>query len=158
VERTVSDLPAVTGLADQVRARLYQAVVRSSGPIGRDEAAAATGIGRPLAAYHLDKLVDLGLLTASYQRAADRIGPGAGRPAKLYARSGREFSVSVPPRQYELAARLLATVVDSDGSGTSQSMLLDAARDFGTDLGSRAPSRGRAKDRKSTRLNSSHRL
>jgi predicted ArsR family transcriptional regulator len=63
----------------------------------------------------------------------------------VYAPSGREFSVSVPARQYDLAARLLAAAVDSDSSGTSQSMLLDAARDFGTDVGSRASSRGRAK-------------
>lgn len=128
-------LPAVSSLADPVRARLYQVVSEGSGPIGRDQAAAAAGIGRSLAAYHLDKLVELGLLTAAYQRSADRTGPGAGRPAKVYALSGREFAVTVPPREYELAARLLAAAVDSDPSGTSRSLLLDAARQFGTDLG-----------------------
>jgi predicted ArsR family transcriptional regulator len=138
-------MQAVTGLADPVRARLYRAVANSSGPIGRDEAASAAGIGRPLAAYHLDKLVELGLLTASYQRPAGRIGPGAGRPAKVYARSGREFAVCVPPREYELAARLLAAAVDADRTGKSRAMLLDAAREFGTDLGVRARFRGRVK-------------
>jgi predicted ArsR family transcriptional regulator len=145
MERNDSDMQAVTGLADPVRARLYQVVARSSGPIGRDEAASAAGIGRPLAAYHLDKLVELGLLTASYQRPAGRVGPGAGRPAKVYARSGREFAVSVPPREYELAARLLAVAVESDSGGTSRSMLRNAAREFGTDLGARARSRGPAR-------------
>jgi len=135
-------MQAVTGLADPVRSRLYRAVADSSSPIGRDEAAAAAGIGRPLAAYHLDKLVELGLLSASYQRPAGRVGPGAGRPAKVYARSGREFAVSVPPREYELAARLLAAAVDSDSGGQSRSILLDAARDFGTDLGARSRSGG----------------
>src|SRR5215472_16558588 len=141
MKRSDSDVQAVTGLADPVRARLYQAVATSSGPIGRDEAASAAGIGRPLAAYHLDRLVELGLLTASYQRPAGRIGPGAGRPAKVYARSRREFAVTVPPREYELAARLLAAAVDSDSTGTSRAMLLNAARDFGTDLGARGGSR-----------------
>jgi predicted ArsR family transcriptional regulator len=145
MEQTDRDMQAVTGLADPVRARPYRAVADSSGPIGRDEAASAAGIGRPLAAYHLDKLVELGLLIASYQRPAGRIGPGAGRPAKVYARSGREFAVTVPPREYELAARLLATAVDADRSGTSRAMLLAAAREFGTDLGVRARYRGRAK-------------
>lgn len=140
-----SDMQAVTGLADPVRAGLYEAVARSSGPIGRDEAASAVGIGRPLAAYHLDKLVELGLLTATYRRPAGRVGPGAGRPAKVYARSGREFAVSVPPREYELAARLLAVAVESDAGGTSRTKLLDAAREFGTDLGSRARPRAGAK-------------
>jgi predicted ArsR family transcriptional regulator len=144
MDRSDSDVQAVTGLADPVRARLYRAVASSSGPIGRDEAASAAGIGRPLAAYHLDKLVELGLLSASFQRPAGRIGPGAGRPAKVYARSGREFAVTVPPREYELAARLLATAVDADRSGTSRTMLLAAAREFGTDLGVLAHYGGRA--------------
>jgi predicted ArsR family transcriptional regulator len=90
-----------------------------------------------LAAYHLDKLVSLGLLTASYQRSAGRRGPGAGRPAKVYARSGSEFVVTVPPREYELAARLLAVAVEADPSGASKTALHDAAEQFGAGLGRR---------------------
>jgi len=130
-----SGLAALSGLDDPVRARLYQFVSESTEPVGRDEAAAAIGIGRALAAYHLDKLVGFGLLTASYQRAAGRTGPGAGRPAKIYTRSGREFSVTVPPRDYELAAHLLASAVESDRGGLCREALRDAAREFGADLG-----------------------
>ncbi len=126
-----SGLAAVSSLDDPVRARLYDVVSASSAAVGRDEAAAAAGIGRPLAAYHLDKLVELGLFTATYQRPGDRTGPGAGRPAKLYARSGREFAVTVPPREYEVAARLLAVAVQSDTSGQSSAALRDAARRYG---------------------------
>lgn len=144
MDRSDADLQAVTGLADPVRARLYQAVAKSGKPVDRDEAASAAGIGRPLAAYHLDKLVEIGLLIASHQRPPGRVGPGAGRPAKVYSRSGREFAVSVPPREYELAARLLAAAVDSDTGGTSRAMLLDTAHGFGTDLGVRARSHNRA--------------
>jgi predicted ArsR family transcriptional regulator len=128
-------LTAVSSLEDPARARLYQVVSDSSAPVGRDEAAAAAGIGRPLAAYHLDKLVDLGLLTATYQRPASRGGPGAGRPAKLYAPSGREFAVTVPPREYELAARLLAAAVEADRGGPAWTALREAARRFGAELG-----------------------
>jgi predicted ArsR family transcriptional regulator len=131
-------LSAVSSLDDPVRGRLYRAVAGSERPVGRDEAAAAVGVGRPLAAYHLDKLVDLGLLTASYQRPPGRGGPGAGRPAKVYARSAREFAVSVPQREYELAARLLAAAVDGDASGTSEAALRNAARQYGADAGKRA--------------------
>ena len=133
-----SGLAAVSSLDDPVRARLYQVVSASSAAMGRDEAAAAAGIGRPLAAYHLDKLVELGLLTATYQRPAGRTGPGAGRPAKLYARSGREFAVTVPPREYELAARLLAVAVESDSSGQSRAALRAAARQHGLNLAAQA--------------------
>jgi predicted ArsR family transcriptional regulator len=103
--------------------------------MGRDEAAAAAGIGRALAVYHLDKLVESGLLAATYQRPAGRTGPGAGRPAKLYARAEREFTVTVPPRSYELAARLLVQAVEADDSGQSRAALGQAARRFGAELG-----------------------
>ncbi|MDR2985245.1 MAG: transcriptional regulator [Nocardiopsaceae bacterium] len=125
----------VYGLDDPVRRRLYDYVAGSAEPVGRDEAAAAVGIGRPLAAYHLDRLVSLGLLTADYRRPPGRTGPGAGRPAKVYARSATEFAVTAPPREYELAARLLAEAVESDASGFSLACLKRAARRLGTEIG-----------------------
>ncbi len=130
------DLASLSSLDDPVRRRLYEVVTQQAGPVGRDEAASAAGIGRALAVYHLDKLVESGLLTAFYRRPAGRTGPGAGRPAKLYARSDREFAVTVPPREYELAARLLVQVVDSDRSGRSRTALREAAHQLGTELGS----------------------
>jgi predicted ArsR family transcriptional regulator len=130
------DLASLSSLDDPVRRRLYEVVTRQAGPVGRDEAASAAGVGRALAVYHLDKLVESGLLTASYQRPAGRSGPGAGRPAKLYARSDREFAVTVPPREYELAARLLVQVVASDPSGRSRGALAEAAHRLGAELGS----------------------
>ena len=117
-----------------MRARLYQIVSAKPEPMGRDEAAAAAGIGRPLAAYHLDRLVELGLLTATYQRPGGRTGPGAGRPSKLYSRSGHEFAVTVPPREYELAAHLLAVAVEGDAAGCSRAALDQAARHYGARL------------------------
>jgi predicted ArsR family transcriptional regulator len=129
------DLASLSSLDDPVRRRLYGVVTGQPGPVGRDEAAAAAGIGRALAVYHLDKLVESGLLTASYQRPPGRNGPGAGRPAKLYSRSDREFAVTVPPREYELAARLLVQVVEDDPSGRSRAALGEAARRLGTELG-----------------------
>lgn len=138
MEADEAGLTALSALEDQVRRRLYQFVTGRREPVGRDEAAGAVGIGRPLAAYHLDKLVELGLLTASYQRPAGRRGPGAGRPAKVYVRSEREFAVTVPPRDYELAARLLAAAVESDTSGAGRDALRKAAWKFGADAGAGA--------------------
>ena len=130
------DLAPLSSLDDPVRRRLYEVVTSQPGPMSRDEAASAAGIGRALAVYHLDKLVESGLLTASYQRPPGRSGPGAGRPAKLYARSDREFAVTVPPREYELAARLLVQAVEADPSDRSRAVLAEAARRLGTELGS----------------------
>src|SRR6266568_2766010 len=125
-------LTAVCGLDDMVRRRLYDYVSGRAEPVGRDQAAAATGIGRPLAAYHLDRLVSLGLLTAGYRRMSGRQGPGAGRPAKVYARSQTEFAVALPPREYELAARLLVRAVEADPSGSARAGLRPAADEDGS--------------------------
>src|SRR5215813_6330778 len=130
-----ADLASLSSLDDPLRRRLYEVVTSQPGPVSRDEAASAAGIGRALAVYHLDKLVQSGLLTASYQRPPGRSGPGAGRPAKMYARSDREFAVSVPPREYELAARLLVQVVEDDPSGRSRAALGEAACRLGSELG-----------------------
>jgi predicted ArsR family transcriptional regulator len=135
--RSEADLASVSCLDDRVRGRLYAFVSGRSEPVGRDEAAAAVGIGRALAVYHLDKLVESGLLTASYRRPPGRGGPGAGRPAKVYSRSGGEFMVAVPPREYQLAARLLVQAVAADRSGQARAALHDAARQLGADLGER---------------------
>jgi predicted ArsR family transcriptional regulator len=132
-------LAALSGLGDPVRRRLYEFVAQHAEPVGRDEAAAAAGIGRPLAAYHLDKLVELGLLTPTYQRQPGRRGPGAGRPAKRYARSAGEFVASVPPREYELAARLLAAAVAADPDGTCRAALTAAAGQLGRELAGHLP-------------------
>ena len=130
------DLASLSSLDDPLRRRLYEVVTSQPGPVSRDEAASAAGIGRALAVYHLDKLVESGLLTAFYQRPPGRSGPGAGRPAKMYARSDREFAVTVPPREYELAARLLVQAVEADPSDRSRTALAEAARRLGTELGS----------------------
>lgn len=104
-------ISGVAALAEHVRRRLYDYVASQPDAVGRDDAAAAVGIKRPLAAFHLDKLVDEGLLDVEYRRLTGRTGPGAGRPAKLYRRSERQIDLSFPPRAYDLAAGLLAAAV-----------------------------------------------
>ena len=114
-----SGLAALAALTDGVRRAAYRAVLAAgTGPVGRDEVAEALGVGRTLAAFHLDKLVDAGLLEVSYARRTGRTGPGAGRPAKLYRASATEHAVSVPPRDYRTAAELLAESVERSGAGT----------------------------------------
>lgn len=135
LSRNGADLTAVSSLDDPVRGRLYAFVSSRTEPAGRDEAAAAVRIGRALAVYHLDKLVEAGLLTASYRRPPGRSGPGAGRPAKVYSRSSIEFTVSLPARDYELAAGLLSQAVAADRSGQAPVALYAAARKLGVDLG-----------------------
>jgi predicted ArsR family transcriptional regulator len=125
------DIGAIAALADPVRRAAYQVVAGAAGPAGRDEVAAALGVGRNLAGFHLDKLVHAGLLEASYARRSGRSGPGAGRPAKLYQRSAAERTVSVPPRSYRTAAGLLAAAVERAGADQT---LYAVAREHGRQL------------------------
>jgi predicted ArsR family transcriptional regulator len=104
-------IDAVAALGDPLRRRLYRFVGAQDHPVGRDEAAEGVGASRSAAAFHLDRMVDDGLLETEFRRLTGRQGPGAGRPAKLYRRARREISVSLPDRRYELAAGLLAAAV-----------------------------------------------
>ncbi|MBF6240102.1 helix-turn-helix domain-containing protein [Nocardia otitidiscaviarum] len=108
----MEDIGAIGVLQDPVRRRLYEYVAGRGEPVSRNEAAAAVGIQRPLAAHHLDKMVAAGLLETESRRLSGRSGPGAGRPAKLYRRAAAERQISLPPRDYRTAADLLAQVAE----------------------------------------------
>src|SRR5262249_40699296 len=89
-------LSAVGALDEPTRRRLYLFVRAAGHPVTRDEGSAHAGISRKLAAFHLDRLVDAGLLVP---------GPGPrsherrrGRAPKTYEPSGLELDVSIPPR------------------------------------------------------------
>ena len=109
----------VAVLADPLRQNLYLFVIASAEPVSRDLAAAGIGVPRHTAKFHLDKLVEQGLLDITFRRLSGRRGPGAGRPTKLYRRSARQVSVTLPERRYDLAGELLAQAIeDSDRDGT----------------------------------------
>jgi predicted ArsR family transcriptional regulator len=102
-------------LADPIRRALYEYVITQPAPVGREEAAAAVEVASHKANFHLDRLVDEGLLEVEFRRLTGRTGPGAGRPAKLYRRSDREWSVSLPARRYDLVGHILAAGVERAG-------------------------------------------
>ncbi|CAM4049370.1 metalloregulator ArsR/SmtB family transcription factor [Kibdelosporangium persicum] len=109
----MEDIEAIAVLQDPVRRRLYEYVAAQDHEVSRNEAAEGAGIQRTLAAFHLDKLVDAGLLETGSRRLSGRSGPGAGRPAKLYRRARAERQFSVPARDYRTAADLLAEVAEA---------------------------------------------
>ena len=141
-----SDLAAVASLDEPTRRRIYDHIRVQAVPLSRDDVAAALQITRQNAAFHLDRLAEQGLLVVTFARRSGRSGPGAGRPAKLYQRSAREVSVSLPPRHYDLAGRLLAgAVVEAEQSGQPVQVVLDRrAREFGWALAGAQPGRGDA--------------
>ena len=129
---------AVAVLDEPLRRALYAYVAGRSGEVTRDAAARALRISRPLAAFHLDKLVTEGFLKVSYRRLSKRRGPGAGRPAKLYSPSDRQLDFTLPPRRYELAARLFVRTFARHANRAARAALRRTARRLGAEIGTSA--------------------
>lgn len=127
-------LEGLAAIEDPVRRKLYLYVASQEKEVSRDAAARAVRVSRTLAAFHLDKLVKAGLLEASFRRLSDRTGPGAGRPSKLYRRSSTRFDVTLPPRRYELAARVLADTLAEIPANKRAAILEIQAREWGARL------------------------
>jgi predicted ArsR family transcriptional regulator len=130
-------LAALAALAEPLRRRFYLHVASSAEPVSRESAAEALGVSRSVAAFHLDKLAEVGVLDVEYRRPPGKGGPGAGRPTKFYRRAERELDFSVPERRYDLAAAILAQAV-SDAQERAipvDEALRVAAHDFGRVIG-----------------------
>jgi predicted ArsR family transcriptional regulator len=130
----------VAALADPIRRDLYRYVSSQPAPVSRDEAAEALGIARHSAKFHLDRLAEEGLLDTDFRRLSERKGPGAGRPTKLYRRSSRQLSVTLPERRYDLAAQLMASAIDhaTDVGSSVTDAVCAAAADWGHTVGDQA--------------------
>lgn len=139
MEPDADRVAALASLNEPLRRRLYGLAVSEAIGVSRDGAAAALGVPRSVAAFHLDKLVDVGLLEVDHRRPAGRGGPGAGRPAKWYRRAAGEIALSVPERHYDLAALLMARAIDTVGEESTAvtEALGAAAKDYGRSLGAR---------------------
>lgn len=129
-DELADDLSAIGALAEPARRALYRYVVSEPHAVSREQAATALGMPLHSAKFHLDRLVEEGLLEVQFRRLSGRSGPGAGRPSKLYRRSDREVSVSLPERHYDLAGDVLATAIDralDDGTPIDQAVRETAA-------------------------------
>jgi predicted ArsR family transcriptional regulator len=117
---------AIAALENGLSKHTYQLVI-DKGWVSRDDIADALDVARSVSAFHLEKLVESGLLKVRYERRTGRTGPGAGRPTKLYGRSDRDYDVSLPPRRYDLAGALLAeavTLAEENGTPIGKAVTL----------------------------------
>lgn len=143
---------AIAALGDDLRRRLYEYARDERRPVSRDEAASAVGISRKLAAFHLDKLVDVGLLRFRFLQPAEA---RVGRPPKVYAPADAEFAVSIPARRPDLLADILAHAVLDDGDRTSvRAAAVQVAHQRGVDATTAVerPRRGRIGAERALRL------
>jgi len=139
-------------LAEPRRREVYDFVVTRDAPVSRNEVSAGIPMTRSLAAFHLDKLAEAGLLDVTFSRPEHRApGPGAGRPSKRYAVSNREVNLSLPPRRYDVAGRVMARAIAASTTKNSQTTAQIAkrlAREEGREVGEQHGVTGRTSTKK----------
>jgi predicted ArsR family transcriptional regulator len=127
---------AAAALVDGSRRALFDHVRRQAHPVTREAAAEALGMSRGLAAFHLDKLVDAGLLRARYQVPPGR-PRGRGRAPKVYEPAQDGLAITIPERRYQLIAEILADAVaeePADAAGAAQRRAGERGRELATRL------------------------
>lgn len=156
----MADMPwlAVAALVDPVRRALYEHVRQQPRPVTREQAADAAGVSRSLCAFHLEKLVEVGLLEARYE-SPEGGRRGRGRTPKVYRAGPEGVSLTVPPRQYELVGQILADAVaqePTDSDGAARRLAYDSGHRIGATSrsgpGQPAPDPADALDRARTLL------
>jgi predicted ArsR family transcriptional regulator len=118
-------LRAFAALVEDQRRRLYGFARAARRPVSREEAATAVGISRKLAAFHLDKLVEAGLLRYRFlAHGASRVG----RRPKVYEPTGADFQISIPARRHELLADIFVQAVLAEPEhGSARAAAVQAA-------------------------------
>ena len=144
---------SIGALADETRRALYEHVVSQPDAVTREAAATALSVPAHMARFHLDKLVEAGLLETEFRRLSGRTGPGAGRPSKLYRRAGGTVSISLPERRYDLVGHVLASAIERAGSGMPlRDALAEVAHEEGRSIAASAPADSSTDDDESARL------
>jgi predicted ArsR family transcriptional regulator len=130
-------------LLEPARRRVFAFVSLADRPVTRDEAAEASGVSLALATFHLERLLEAGLVAASFSAGKGNGSGKRGRPAKLYRAARLDLLVSLPARDYQLAAELFA---DALAQGDRPQSLDDSAQLRGKAVGVRVKERaGRSK-------------
>jgi len=133
-------IAGIAALDQPLRRDLYRVMAEADDWITRDQASDALDVPRSVAAFHLDKLADAGVVDVRFERTSGRQGPGAGRPSKLYRLAADELTASVPQRHYDLAGSLLARAIatSTDTGKPVADCLRMAARAAGQQIGADA--------------------
>lgn len=130
----LSALTAAAALSDPFRRRLYGFIRRSRWPVNREQAAASVGISRKLAAFHLDKLVKVGLLRATHEPVGHV--RKVGRTPKVYQPTQAVLRISIPEHQHDMLAEILLDAIVHQRAGESaQQAALRLATRHGEQLG-----------------------
>jgi predicted ArsR family transcriptional regulator len=105
-------------------------------PVSADDLAGVQHVHRNVARRRLDRLAAAGLLVTRSERRSGRTGPGAGRPARIYAASPETTGIEFPARHYE---ELVGLLVDALPQRSRSKRLHDVGLDLAAGLLRGAP-------------------
>lgn len=129
-------------LTDAQRRRVYGFVRRARRPVTREEVAADSGVSVKLAAFHLDKLVEAGLLRTGYEAPAGI--RKVGRRPKVYEPTDADLHVSIPERRPDVIAEILIdAVLTEQAQEGARAAAMRTARERGHGIGSAERARTR---------------
>ena len=122
--------PRLDRLADAfgnpVRRDVFMLLRTHSTPMVATDVAKRLGLQRTAARAHLERLVDLGLVSSSTQPTAS-----GGLPTKSYAAVEARLEVTVPPRRYEALAGSLLELLGAAGVEAPAEHAAAVGRAFG---------------------------
>jgi len=122
---------SLAGIADRALLETLAFVRAQPAPVSADEAAKALAIHRNAARSRLDRLAQADLLAVAFERRTGRSGPGAGRPAKVYAAAPETRIREYPRHRLE---DLFSSVVDALPKRGRTQRLRRIGEDFGRRL------------------------
>lgn len=132
-------------LDDDLRRQVYEFVRRRGRGVTRTEVARELAISTNLAAFHLDRLTAAGLLDARYERPAGH-PTTTGRAPKVYEPSDVEIEIAIPPRRYDIPARiLLGALATRRADETARAAAERVGRERGLEIGTAARARLRGR-------------
>ena len=137
-----SRVETIAVLTDGQRRRVFGYVRRARRPVTREEVATDSGISINLAAFHLDKLVEAGLLRTGYETPTGvrRVG----RRPKVYEPTDIDIRINIPERRPDVIAEILIDAVMTERQEeTARDAALRTARRHGHEIGSAERARTR---------------
>jgi predicted ArsR family transcriptional regulator len=122
----------LTAIGDPALREVLLHVRAQPGAQSADDVADALGLHRNVARSRLERLAGAGLLLVTHERRTGREGPGAGRPAKVYAPAPELRALEFPPRHYE---QLVAGLIEAVPARGRAARLEEAGAAFARQLG-----------------------
>ena len=125
-------LEVAKALGEETRFNIFRRIADAPEPLTVKDLVEQLGMHHSAIRIHLNKLEDAGLI---YSRK--RHNPGVvGRPQLAFLPRQEALSITLPPRNYELLARLVVDMVAANGSAEStESFGLRWGRDYMRDRG-----------------------